>query len=275
MAESLSEHTRHYTSGDLDAALDAALREPANGDTTRALETLAELDQFHTGGITATRALGQRAAISTGDRVLDIGGGLGGPARLLAHEHGCQVTVLDLTAAYCRAGERLTAWSGLSDRVRFQHGDALDMPFDDGSFDVAWTQHSSMNIADKPRLYAGIQRLLRPGGRLILFEVVAGSGEPLHFPVPWARGPATSFLLPAEPLRQLLSAAGFRALVWEDRSQWALEWLAERQRALAAADGAVRPVSLARVLGPEFRTMWRSIGAMPSPLARPRVPCSR
>jgi ubiquinone/menaquinone biosynthesis C-methylase UbiE len=260
MAELLSEHTRHYTSGDLDAALAAALREPNHGDTARALETLAELDQFHTGGIAATRALGQRAAISAGDRVLDVGGGLGGPARLLAHEHGCQVTVLDLTEAYCRAGERLTAWAGLDERVRFQHGDALDMPFDDGSFDVAWTQHSSMNIADKPRLYAGIQRVLRPGGRLILFEVVAGSGDPLHFPVPWARGPATSFLLPAEALRQLLSAAGFHALVWEDRSQWALEWLAERQRALAAADGAARPVSLARVFGPEFRTMAQNHG---------------
>lgn len=260
MAASLSEQTRHYTSGDLDAALDTALREPNHGGTARALQTLAELDQFHTGGIAATRNLARRAAIRAGDRVLDVGGGLGGPARLLAHEHGCQVTVLDLTAAYCRAGERLTAWSGLRDRVRFQHGDALHMPFDDGSFDVVWTQHSSMNIADKPRLYGEIQRVLRPGGRLILFEVVAGSGEPPHFPVPWARGPATSFLLPAEPLRQLLSVAGFHALVWQDRSQWALEWLAERQRALAAADGAVRPLSLARVLGPEFRTMAQNHG---------------
>lgn len=88
--------------------------------------------------------------------------------------------------------------------MRFQHGDALELPFDDGSFDVVWTQHSSMNIADKRRLYAGFHRVLRPGGRLALFEVVAGLGEPLHFPVPWASGQATSFLLPAEALRQLL-----------------------------------------------------------------------
>jgi MPBQ/MSBQ methyltransferase len=170
------------------------------------------------------------------------------------------VTVLDLTAAYCRAGERLTAWAGLGERVRFQHGDALELPFDDGSFDVVWTQHSSMNIADKRRLYAGFRRVLRPGGRLALFEVVAGSGEPLHFPVPWASGQATSFLLPAAPLRRLLVDAGFRELAWADQSAWALDWLAERQRTLAAADGATPPVGLARVLGPTFRTMAQNHG---------------
>lgn len=260
MDQSLSEHARHYTAGDLDAAVEAVLREPNPDDTARALDALAELDQFHTGGIEATRTLMQHAAISASDRVLDVGGGLGGPARLLAHACGCQVTVLDLTEAYCRAGERLTAWAGLGERVRFQHGDALDLPFADGSFDVVWTQHSSMNIADKPRLYAEIARVLRPGGRLILFEVVAGSDEPPHFPVPWARGPTTSFLLPAAELRQLLSASGFQEVGWEDRSEWALAWLAERQRVLAEGDRAVRPMGLARILGPEFRTMAQNHG---------------
>ena len=118
--------------------------------------------------------------------MLDVGGGLGAPARLLAHEHGCRVTVLDLTEAYCRAGERLTAWTGLGDRVRFRHGDALALPFEDGSFDVAWLQHSSMNVADKGRLYAELRRVLRPGGWLALSEVVAGSGEAPHFPALWA-----------------------------------------------------------------------------------------
>jgi SAM-dependent methyltransferase len=256
----LDAHAEHYTAGDLDAAVAAALAAPAPDDTALALAALAEIDQFHTGGAEATRALAERAAISAADRVLDVGGGLGGPARLLAHERGCQVTVLDLTEAYCRAGERLSAWAGLADRVRFRHGDALALPFDAGSFDVVWTQHSSMNIADKPRLYAELARVLRPGGRLALFEVVAGSGEPLHFPVLWARSPATSFLVTPELLRATLAEAGFEERSWQDVSDWALAWLNERQRVLAEPGRAARPGGLSLVLGPEFRTLAQNHG---------------
>lgn len=242
------------------AAVANALAAPAPNDPARALVALAELDQFHTGGVEATRALAERAAITAADRVLDVGGGLGGSARLLAHERGCQVTVLDLTEAYCRAGERLTDWAGLVDRVRFRHGDALALPFDAGSFDVVWTQHSSMNIADKRRLYAELARVLRPGGRLALFEVVAGSGEPLHFPVLWARSAASSFLVTAEALHATLGDAGFQERSWHDASDWALAWLSERQRALAEPERARRPGGLALVLGPEFRTLAQNHG---------------
>lgn len=258
MEEMHSEHTRHYTGGDLDAAVAAALREPPPDDRFAALTALAELDQFHSGGMEATRALIQQANISSTDRVLDVGGGLGGPARLLAHERGCHVTVLDLTEAYCRAGERLTAWVGLTDHVRFQHGDALTLPFDAGSFDVVWTQHSSMNIADKPRLYKEIHRVLRPGGRLALFEVVAGTDELLHFPVLWARSAATSFLITSEALRATLVEAGFEERSWQDVSAWALGWLHERQRVLAEPGRAARPAGLSLVLGPEFSTLARN-----------------
>jgi ubiquinone/menaquinone biosynthesis C-methylase UbiE len=248
-------HAEHYMAGALDAALDAALAQPHAVDTAYALEALAGLDQFHTGGLAATRMLAERAAIVAADRVLDIGGGLGGPARVLAHERGCQVTVVDLTEAYCRGGARLTAWAGLTDRVRFQHGDALALPYADQSFDVVWTQHSTMNIADKARLSAEIYRVLRPGGRLALFEVVAGSGAAIHFPAPWARSPSMSFLVTPAVLRTTLAKVGLREIAWRDTSAWALDWFAEQQQARANAAGSPSPVDLSLVLGPEFRTM--------------------
>lgn len=249
-----ADHTQHYTAGSLDDAVAIALATPITGDCDQDLQHLAKLDQFHTGGMEATRALAERAAITAADHVLDIGGGLGGSARLLAHVSGCRMTVLDLTEAYCRAGERLTAWVGLSDRVQFQHGNALNMPFDDGSFDLAWMQHSSMNIADKACLYAEIQRVLRPGGRLALYEVVAGrTGQP-HYPAFWARNAATSFLVTADVLRTIVANAGFRELHWRDTSAWALEWLAARRRVLEPA-GETWLAGLPLVLGPAFGSM--------------------
>jgi SAM-dependent methyltransferase len=178
----------HYGRAELGASILAALL--AAGKVPDALipEDLAPVDQFHTHGRKATLDLARRAGVTPGMRMLDVGGGLGGPARTLASEFGCTVEVLDLTEEFCRAGALLTRLTGLSDAVSFRHGSALDMPFPDSSFDVAWTQHSSMNIADKERLYGEIHRVLRPGGRLALHEILAGPVSPIHFPVPWARG---------------------------------------------------------------------------------------
>ena len=198
-----------------DAILEA-LRATGTNAQAPTLDDLARFDHFHGGGIAATRRLARAADPAPGSRVLDIGGGLGGPARLLAVEHGCDVTVLDLTEDYVRAGEALTALLHLEDRVRLRQGDALDLPFPDGSFDLVWTQNSGMNIADKPRLYRGIQRVLRPGGRLATQEPVAGPVQPPHFPLMWARDGSGSFLLTAGGLRSLIQASGFTERVWEE-----------------------------------------------------------
>jgi ubiquinone/menaquinone biosynthesis C-methylase UbiE len=148
--------------------------------------------------------------------VLDVGGGLGGPARTLAVEFGCQVTVVDLTESYVRAAQMLTAQLGLGDRVTHQVGNALDLPFEPGMFDVVWTQNSGMNIANKPQLYAGFHRVLRPGGVLALQEPMAGPVQPPIFPVMWAPDIATSFLRMPEEMRLLIEAAGFQARLWDD-----------------------------------------------------------
>jgi SAM-dependent methyltransferase len=190
-------------------------------------------------------------------RVLDVGGGLGGAARVLAREFGCPVTVLDLTTEYCRVGEQLTAWTGLADRVTFRHGNALDMPFAAESFDLVWTQHLTMNIADKARLYAEIHRVLRPGGRLALHEILAGPEAPVLFPVPWARGPGISFLRPPAAVRALLADAGFRELAWEDETEVGATWF--RERAAAVAGRPPPPLGLHLLLGDDLPAMLANL----------------
>jgi len=154
--------------------------------------------------------------VTPGTRVLDVGGGLGGPARTLAVEFGCDVTTVDLTESYLRAAEVLTARLGVGERVRHRVADALALPVDAGAFDLVWTQNSGMNIADKERLYAGFHRALRPGGRLALQEPMAGPVQPPIYPLMWARDASTSFLRPPEAMRAVIERAGFRPRAWED-----------------------------------------------------------
>jgi len=245
----------HYGRHSLGDAILAGLR-AAGKDLTRLVpDDLAPVDQFHSRGKEATLELARIAGLEGRMHVLDVGGGVGGPARMLAAELGCRVTVLDLVHEFCRVGEELTARTGLSDRVGFRHGNALDMPFADGTFDVAWTQHSSMNIDDKAGLYREIRRVVQPGGRLALHEIVGGSKAPIHFPVPWARAPSMSFLRPAHEVHALIAATGFAEIAWVDGSAQTLEWF---RRQAARAPATPPPLGLHLLLGSDFSQMLRN-----------------
>ncbi len=248
----------HYGRQNLAAAILDGLRVMGKDPDRFSPDDLMLVDQFHILGKDATLELARLADIQGSQQVLDVGGGLGGPARTLAAEVGCQVTVLDLTEEYCRVGEMLTVRTGLSDRVTFQHGNALALPFPDESFDVVWTQHSSGNIPDKELLYAEIHRVLRPGGRLALHDPMAGPVQPLHFPAPHAADPALSFLLPADTTRALIGDTGFRELAWVDVTAPSIEWFRHRILPMLAT-GTPPPLGphllLGALAGPAFQNM--------------------
>jgi len=170
--------------------------------------------------------------------LLDIGSGIGGPARYFARRFGCRVTGIDLTPEFCAVAQQLTQLLGLDDRVGFHVGDALSMPFADASFDGAYSMNVSMNIADKAGLYREIHRVLRPGGWLLLSELAAGDGRALDFPTPWARSADCSFLSSADETRQGLLDAGFEDVQLHSTLQQAREYGA---RSRAAVERGEKP----------------------------------
>ncbi len=200
----------------LGQAILAALAAAGKDLSALTVDDVAAADQFHGGGKPATERLARVASPPAGTRVLDVGGGLGGPARTLAAKQGCRVTVIDLTESYVKAGELLTERLGLAGQVTHQVGNALELPFPDGAFDMVWTQNSGMNIPDKERLYAGFHRVLRPGGVLAFQEPMAGPVSPPIYPLMWARDASQSFLRSPEEMRAVVERAGFRVRVWDD-----------------------------------------------------------
>lgn len=215
---------QQYGQDNLNARILAALQNAGKQIDSLTREDLSMFDEFHIGGIAETRHLAQLAGLRQGMHVLDVGSGLGGPARTLAAEFGCRVTGLDLTEEFCQAAEMLTAQVGLENKVRFQHGSAIDIPFEANTFDVVWMQFSGMNIADKERLYAEIRRVLRPGGLFAVHEIMAGSRQELYYPNFWANEPSISFLRQQATIRHYLAANDFEEVVWNDVTQPSYEW---------------------------------------------------
>lgn len=214
----------HYARSDLGDVILAALKKAGKDLDQLTSEDLAPVDEFHIRGRAATLELAKAAGLDSTKRVLDVGSGVGGTSRCLAREFECRVTGIDLTDEYCRAAAILTAKIGLKDLVDFRQGDATNMPFQDHSFDVVWTEHVAMNIPDKRRLYREMYRVLKPGGTLAIYDILAGPSGPVLFPVPWARTPDTSFLVSPDELRDLLQKTGFKVSNWSDTTDVARAW---------------------------------------------------
>ena len=225
------EVSRHYSRTNLLSRLNAALIEDGVDPDHPSLEELAPYDQFHGRGLEVTREVASLMQPRASDHVLDIGSGIGGPARYFANRLGCRVTGIDLTPEFCDVARHLTRLLDLEDRVTFKVGDALAMPFPDGSFDGAYSMNVSMNIADKSRFYREIHRVLKPGACLVLSEIAKGEGGDLDYPTPWASSARTSFLSTPEETRHGLLEAGFDVIRLQSTLEQALAFGA-RSRAM-------------------------------------------
>ncbi|MCT2579689.1 MULTISPECIES: methyltransferase domain-containing protein [unclassified Mesorhizobium] len=199
----------HYARGSLVADIRDGLAAMGKTESMVTAEVLSPVDEFHIGGRAATAELAAQLALTAGDRLLDIGCGLGGPARQIAAHYGCQVTGIDLTRDYVEAGNVLSGWLHLKERVSLQQGDALALPFADASFTAAYMLHVGMNIADKSALFSEVARVLRAGARVGVYDVMrTGAGE-LSYPLPWASTAETNAIAAPGQYRDTLSAAGF------------------------------------------------------------------
>lgn len=182
-------------------------------------EILAEVDHIHGGGYANTIDHTSLVRLEPGMAVLDIGCGIGGPSRYFANAFGCRVTGIDLTEEYVAVASMLTERCGMADKVDFKCANAVDLPFDDNSFDVVFSLNVTMNIEDRERFYGEIVRVLKPGGQFALSELGQGPGGDPYYPLPWARDASYSFLIPPNELRAGLEAHGFSIKHWIDEAQ--------------------------------------------------------
>ena len=252
-----------YTETDLFASM-----ERLAGDDLAELtqEQWDRLDQFHGGGSEAVDRLLPSLRLTPGMTVLDVGSGLGGPARQVARSTGCTVVGVDITPAYVDVAQALTHIAGLSEQVRIFCSDIAT--FDEVEFDAAYTMHVQMNIADKRAYFSEIARRLRPGAHFATFEVcLSGETQPTA-PLPWSLDGTDSFLATADELRATIESSGFELVEWVDETAWVRQWFenigaeiaaGETQAALPAllTDGLTRMLNFAIALSAGILTIHR------------------
>jgi ubiquinone/menaquinone biosynthesis C-methylase UbiE len=225
-----SVNTHYGVSGILDSIQNAltVMGKDMNNLTS---SDLALVDEFHLRGQESTLELADRAGLQPGLDVLDVGCGLGGSVRYLVTERECRATGIDLTEEYVEVAGALSKLVGLENKVQFQHASALELPFEDETFDLVWTEHVQMNIENKQLFYGEIFRVLKPGGRLLFHDIFLGEGGQPHYPVPWASGPSISFLWPLHRVRNTLEDIGFSITDWGDKTRPSEEFLRKMKEA--------------------------------------------
>jgi sarcosine/dimethylglycine N-methyltransferase len=205
-----------YSTGTSRQSIEQALMAAGKGPGHLRPPDLALLEDFHTMGRIATTQLADLAEIIPDDEVLDAGSGIGGTARYLAERSRCHVVAVDLTEEYCQTARWLNQLAGLDDRITVRQADVTDLPFGDATFTLMFSQHVQMNVADKALLYAEARRVLADGGRLAVWDLVAGGDREPDFPVPWADRPEYSHLTTSDRLRTAIATSGFEIEQWND-----------------------------------------------------------
>ena len=218
---------KHYGFGGIMEKIEAGLKAAGKDVNSLTVDDLAPIDQFHTRGRDSTLEVVGLAKLKPSDLVLDVGCGLGGTARFLAEQYSCSVAGIDLTEEYISVGKRLTELVDLSNRVELRQGSALEIPYEDEWFDVVWTEHVQMNIADKNRFYSEIARVLKPGGPLLFHDIFRGSGDSPFYPTPWAEDESISALVTETEARSVMAQVGLEIDQWIGKVQESIEFFSE------------------------------------------------
>jgi len=247
---------QHYGEGSFEARANQVLHEEGLDHDGLSWSDLARLDHFHTGGLEATKRLGDLLRPGADRKVLDVGSGLGGPARFMSATFGCHVTGIDLTGDFVRIATTMSGYAGLSDKTTFVVGNALQMPFEDASFDLAYSQHVAMNIADRAGLYREIRRVVKPGSSFAVHDVLLGNSEPLEYPLPWSTTEETSHLVSEAEMHALIAAAGFELLNAVDMTDVARQFFLAQTESPPDPSG---PRNLTAFLGPAFLTNLKNL----------------
>ena len=221
MSEDIKHIHNYYSPNDLYNKIIDGLNKLGKDLSKVTLDDLQPVDEFHIRGDSATKELIKLAEFTPDMHILDVGCGIGGSTRRLSHETGCRVTGIDLSNEYIDTAERLTQLLTFQEEIAFQACSALELPFDDGAFDGVWSLQMNMNVEDKLAWLKESYRVLKPGGRAVLYEVCGNINSPLYFPVPWAQDSSMSFLVQPELFRDTITSAGFDIEVWNDKTDLA------------------------------------------------------
>jgi len=252
--------TSHYADKHLAGRLREALIAEGLDPEQLTLDDIAAIDQLHVGGRRSSRQLAEEAGFLPGQKVLDLGCGTGGSSRLLVDEYGVQVTGVDITQPFVDVAQWLTKATGLTGRTQFVCADAQKLPLEKGSFDAVWSQHTLMNLPDLAKGLAEVHRVLKPGGSLLLHEVLQGKNpEPLCFPVPWADTANTSHLQKLDELEKQLTFAGFIKVKQQEVTEQALNW--RKKHTDKEARGQTGILTPQLIFGPRFLTMGKNLMA--------------
>jgi ubiquinone/menaquinone biosynthesis C-methylase UbiE len=250
--------TAHYTRGMLEEKILDVLR--SSGKNLEQLSTgdLEGIDDLHVGGRKATEALGELMGLREGMHLLDVGSGLGGPARFFA-ERGHRVTGIDLTEEFVRVAESLTRMVKLAEHAQFRQGNACELPFEPGTFDVAYMIHVGMNVEDKASVFREVARVLKRGGRFAIFDIMRNGNQQFELPLPWAQTPETNFAAGAEDYRKALEAAGLRIDHQRGQREFAIAFMKRMMERVAASSSPVAGMQL--LMGEQAPAMLRNIMA--------------
>lgn len=224
---------KHYTRAGLYETIIKLLKDNGIQKDRIRQRDISSIDEFHSRGAQATQELLNDSGFSKDSKVLDIGCGIGGPARIIAEKFGCKVTGVDLTQEFIRTADLLSELVGLKDLTEFICADATDLPLEDESFDIVWTQHAQMNIKEKQKLYSEIYRVLKNGGRFIYYDIFSINNEPLYFPLPWAEESSISHLITVPDFNEILTGTGFTEIQKKDHTEITADFIKETFARLA------------------------------------------